>query len=104
MTVAELAKAILPDPEKTVGLNYSTAHFYTDSDGYQPDPPHWLGDLEQNWRKRSGNCSRKLFKIFLFLPVGTPVKAHEIRIQEMWIWPGFCRNICLARLKNGDAG
>ena len=51
-------EAVQPDPEKTVGLNYSMAHFYTDSDGYQPDPPHWLRDSEQKLAEMQRKLSR----------------------------------------------
>ena len=34
------------------------AHFYTDSDGYQPDPPHWLRDSEQKLAEMQRKLSR----------------------------------------------
>lgn len=33
---------VLPTAETTLGLNYSLAHFYVDSQGNRADPPHWL--------------------------------------------------------------
>ena len=47
-----------PDPEKTIGINYSMAHFYTDSDGYQPDPPHWLRQSEEKLADMRRRLSR----------------------------------------------
>ena len=34
---------VTPTAETTLGLNYSLSHFYVDSTGFSPDPPHWMG-------------------------------------------------------------
>jgi putative transposase len=39
----KIRENVQPEPEKVLGLNYSVAHFYVDSNGNAADPPHWLG-------------------------------------------------------------
>ncbi len=48
----------LPAPEGTIGLNYSMGHFYADSDGRMPDPPHWLAQSEARLSEMQRRLSR----------------------------------------------
>lgn len=49
----------LPTVETTVGLQYSVSHFYTDSDGCTPAPPHWLGRS----KRKLANMQRRLSRM-----------------------------------------
>lgn len=50
---------VLPTVETTVGLQYSVSHFYTDSDGCTPAPPHWLGRS----KRKLANMQRRLSRM-----------------------------------------
>ena len=39
---ARVPEPVEPDPERTVGLKYSLAHFYVTDEGVAADPPRWM--------------------------------------------------------------
>lgn len=39
------------DEKKAIGLDYSSPHFYVDSDGFSPDVPHWFRESEKKLAK-----------------------------------------------------
>jgi len=49
---------VLPTPETTVGLKYSTSHFYVADDGTMADPPHWLKQSQEKLTKIQQNLNR----------------------------------------------
>ena len=51
-------KAVLPTQETTLGLNFSLSHFYTDSNGYQANPPRWLAKSSQKLKRLQQKISR----------------------------------------------
>ena len=50
---------VQPTPKTTLGLNYSLSHFYVDSNGHTPDPPHWLAQSQ----KKLSDMQQKLCRM-----------------------------------------
>jgi len=55
---AEKPEPVIPTEEKTLGLKYSMAHFYVDSEGHEADPPHWLKESGEKLGKLQRRLSR----------------------------------------------
>lgn len=51
-------KPVTPTPETTLGLKYSSAHFYVSDDGSTADPPKWLKDSQAKLARLQQKLSR----------------------------------------------
>jgi putative transposase len=49
---------VQPAPEKVLGLNYSVAHLYVDSEGRSPDAPHYLGRSQEKLAQMQRKLAR----------------------------------------------
>jgi len=55
---AEKPGPVIPKEENTLGLKYSMAHFYVDSEGDMADPPHWLKESSEKLAKLQRRLNR----------------------------------------------
>lgn len=47
-----------PTAETTLGLQYSMSRFYVDSNGYSPNPPHWLRQSQEKLNRMHRRLAR----------------------------------------------
>jgi len=55
---AQEPEPVVPASETTIGLKYSMAHFYVDSEGHGADPPHWLRESQEKLVKLQRRLNR----------------------------------------------
>ena len=116
----EIPEPVVPTPQRTVGLNYSMAHFYVDSSGGSPEiPPQMAAAREKlarmqsklsRMQKGSGNYEKQLQKVRLqYEHIANQRRdfAHQQSRRIANAWDAVCvrgadLNVMAQRLEGGN--
>lgn len=85
------APLIIVENTKVLGLDYSSGHFYVDSQGSTADEPHWLRVQERKLRRAQRKLSR-MIEANISCYTGRRVPVYKRPLEE-------CRNIQKQRKK-----